>query len=46
MQGSSVFESEGVAGVQDWLGLSIGCPVEEEDIRDEGGYRDGCGGVG
>ena len=46
MQGSSVFEGEGVASVQDWLGFSIGGPVEKEDTRDEGGYCDGCGGVG
>lgn len=41
MHGHCVLESEGVAGVEDWLGFGIDGPAEKQDVRradgDDGG---------
>ena len=36
VHGRSIFESEGVFGVEDWLGLGIDGSIEKEDVGREG----------
>lgn len=45
VHGRGVFNSEGVAGVEDGLGFGIDCAVEKENIGREDGYGGSWGGV-
>lgn len=45
VQGGGVFDSEGVAGVQNWLSFGIDGAIEKENIGREDGSHGGCGGV-